>query len=114
MLSAAGEGVGACKVLTPDLDAVIQITVVVADSVEVADTLRARASAGTARGDTVPTSSVWTSFDTTILAVADSSAGLFIGRRVGTASIQALARIQASTDSLRSNPIPVRVTPATP
>ena len=104
---------GACRI-NPDLDAVIQLTVVVADSVEVADTLRARATAGTARGDTVPTSSVWTSFDTTTLAVADSSAGVFIGRQVGITSIQVRTKIQASTDSLRSNPIPIHVTAATP
>lgn len=108
MLSAAGEGMGACKVLSPDLDAVIQITVVVADSVEMADTLRGNASAGTARGDTVPSAFVWTSFDTTVLALADSAAGIYVGREVGSTSIQ------VRTGNLRSNPIPIRVTAATP
>lgn len=94
--------------LTPNFDEIIQITVVVADSVETADTLRAHASAGTARGDTVPSSMVWTSFDTTVLALTDSSAGIYVGRRVGSTSIQ------VRTGNLRSNPIPIRVTAATP
>jgi hypothetical protein len=98
---------GACK-FNPDLDAVIQITVVVASSVEMTDTLRAHASAGTARGDTVPMAFAWTSFDTTILAVADSAAGVFVGRKVGATPIQARA------GTLRSNPIPITVTAATP
>src|SRR5262245_44599184 len=66
MLSAVEGWMGACRI-NPDLDAVIQITVAVVDSVEASDTLRAHASTGTARGDTVPMSFVWTSFDTTIL-----------------------------------------------
>ena len=98
---------GACRI-NPDLDAVIQITVAVMDSVEIADTLRAHASAGTARGDTVPMEFAWTSFDTTILAVADSAAGVFIGRKVGP------TRIQVHAGTLYSNPIPISVTAATP
>ena len=82
---------------------VIQITVVVADSVAVADTLRAHASAANARGDTVPATVVWTSFDTTILALADGTAGVFVGRKVGTTNLQ------ARTGNLRSNPIPIHV-----
>jgi hypothetical protein len=107
MLSAVGEWMGACRI-NPDLDAVIQITVAVADSVGVTDTLRAHASAGTARGDTVPMTFAWTSFDTSTLAVADSAAGVFVGRKVGATPIQ----VRAGT--LRSNPIPIKVTATTP
>ena len=103
ILSAVGEG--ACGTLGADLTQVIQITVLVADTVDVTDTLRAHASAANARGDTVPATLVWTSFDTTILALADSTAGVFVGRKLGTTSIQ------ARTGNLRSNAIPIRVTP---
>jgi hypothetical protein len=98
-------GEGACGTLGPDLTEVIQITVVVADSVPVTDTLRAHASAATAGGDTVPATLVWTSFDTTVLAVADSTAGAFVGRKVGTTSLQ------ARSGTLRSNVYSIRVTP---
>jgi hypothetical protein len=98
---------GACRI-NPDLDAVIQITVAVVDSVEMTDTLRAHASAGTARGDTVPMEFVWTSFDTTVLAVADSAAGVFVGQKVGATPIQVHA------GNLYSNPIAIHVTAATP
>ena len=98
---------GACRI-NPDLDAVIQITVAVVDSVEITDTLRAHASAGTARGDTVPMTFTWTSFDTMFLAVADSAAGVFVGRQVGS------TRIQVHAGNLYSNPVPIKVTAATP
>jgi hypothetical protein len=98
-------GVGlACGTFAPDLNEVIQITVVVADSVPMADTLRAHATAATGRGDTVAATMIWTSFDTTILALADSSAGVFVGRQAGTTGIQ------VRNGKLRSNPIPIRVT----
>ena len=100
-------GVGACDALDPDFSEVVQITVLVPDSVLLADTLRAHATTATARGDTVPATFVWVSFDTTILALADSSAGLFVGRRVGTTGIQTRA------GNLRSNPISIRVTELT-
>jgi hypothetical protein len=97
----------ACGTFAPDLTEVIQITVVVADTVPVTDTLQAHATAANARGDTVPATVVWTSFDTTVLALADSTAGAFVGRQVGATSIQ------ARSGNLRSNPVPIRVT-ATP
>jgi hypothetical protein len=87
------------------LDEVIQITVVVADSVAMTDTLRAHATAATGRGDTVAATMIWTSFDTTILALADGSAGVFVGRQAGKTTA-----IQVRTGNLRSNPIPIRVT----
>jgi hypothetical protein len=100
-------GAGACGTFGPDLTEVIQISVVVANSIAVADTLRAHASAANARGDTVPATVVWTSFDTTVLALPDSTAGIFVGRKVGTTSLQ--ARTVGRPDSLRSNPIPIQV-----
>lgn len=108
ILSAVAEG-AACRAFSPDLSEVIQITVVVRDSVFVADTLRAHATAATARGDTVPATLVWTSSDTTVLAPVDSSTGVFVGQRAGTANIQA-----RTTGDLRSNPIPILVIAAPP
>ena len=72
---------------------------------KVADTLRARAALLTARGDSVAATVSWASFDTTILATADSAKGLFVGRKVGSTSIQ------ARSGNLRSDAAPVRVTP---
>jgi hypothetical protein len=100
-------GEGACGTFGPDLTQVIQISVVVADSVAVTDTLHARAHALTAGGDTVPATFSWTSFDTTILAVADPMAGVFVGRKVGTTSLQ------AQTGDLPSNPIRITVIAST-
>ena len=97
-------GEGACGTLATDANAVVAISVVVTDSVKTADTLRPHATAVTARGDSVPAPFVWTSFDTTILALSDSTAGVFVGRKIGTASLQ------VRTGNLRSNPIPIRVT----
>jgi len=71
------------------------------------DTLRADARTANARGDTVPATVVWTSFDTTILALPDTTAGVFIGQKVGT------TRIQARAGTLRSDPISIRVTAQT-
>jgi hypothetical protein len=105
---AVAEGGEACGTFSPDLTEVIQITVLVADTVVTADTLRAHASAANARGDTVPAAVVWTSFDTTVLALPDSTSGVFVGRQVGTANIQ------ARTGNLRSNPIPIHVTAPAP
>ena len=100
----------ACGAFAPDLSEVIQLTVVVRDSVVVADTLHAHATAATARGDTVSAMVVWTSSDTTVLAPVDSTTGAFVGQRAGTANIQA-----RTTGNLRSNPIPILViAPPTP
>lgn len=102
ILSAIVEG--ACGTLGTDLTRVIALNVTVADSVRQADTLRAHASALTAAGDTVPATIFWASLDTAYLAVADSAAGVFVGKKVGT------ARLQARTGNLRWTPIAIRVT----
>jgi hypothetical protein len=94
----------ACGTFGPNLNEVVQITVIIADSVVLGDTLRGHATAANARGDTVPATVEWASFDTTVIAVVDSNAGVFVGRKVGTTSVQ------ARNDNLRSNPIPIRVT----
>jgi hypothetical protein len=100
---------GACGTFGPNLNEVVQITVIIPDSVVLGATLQGHATAANARGDTVPATIVWTSFDTTVIAVADSNAGVFVGRNVGTTNVQ------ARNDNLRSNPIPIRVTaPTTP
>jgi hypothetical protein len=99
---------GACGTFGPNLNEVVQITVIIADSVVLGDTLRGHATAANARGDTVPATVVWTSFDTTIIAVADSNAGVFVGRKAGTTT-----SVQARIDNLRSNPVPIRVTALT-
>jgi hypothetical protein len=103
ILSAIIEGAAACGTVGTDPTQVIAISVAVDSVVPVADTLRGHATALTARGDTVPATFYWASFDTTILAVADSSAGVFVGRRVARTSIQ------ARNGNLRSNPIPISV-----
>ena len=82
----------------------VAISVAIDSVVLTADTLRGHADALTAGGDTVPATIYWASFDTTILAVADSTAGVFVGRQPGN------TRLQARTGNLRSNPIPIRVT----
>lgn len=87
----------------------IAIEVTVADSVAVADTLRAHAIPRTARGDSVSATISWTSLDTSLLAPVDSTSGEFVGKQAGP------ARIQARTGDLRTNPISITVyTPPAP
>ena len=87
----------------------IALEVAVADSVAVADTLRAHAIARTARGDSVSATISWASLDTNLLAPVDSTSGEFVGKQAGP------ARIQARTGDLRTNPISITVfTPPAP
>jgi hypothetical protein len=99
------EGWG-CAKLGTDLTQVIALSVVVDSTVEATDTLRAHAVAFTAGGDSVTAPIVWASLDTALLGVVDSTTGVFVGRAAG------IARVQARTGSLRSNPIALRVTAA--
>ena len=94
----------ACGTFGADLTRVIALAVTVAGSVRQADTLRAHASALTAGGDTVAATIYWASLDTANLAVADSAAGVFVGKKPGT------GRLQARTGNLRSNTVPITVT----
>jgi hypothetical protein len=78
--------------------------VIVPDSgrVEVLDTLRPHARALNGRGDSTAAQIVWSALDTT-LQVADSLAGVFVGRAAGS------GRIQARAGSLVSNPVTITV-----
>jgi hypothetical protein len=82
---------------------VIAISVIVADSVLQGDTLHAHATVLDAGGDSVVTPIHWTSFDTTIVGVVDSTGGTFVGKNAGTTNIQARA------GALPSNPVPITV-----
>ena len=97
-----------CGNLGTNLDQVIALAVTVSDSVRQGDTLRARAWGVTAAGDSVGRQVAWHSQDSTILAVADSTAGKFVGRNQGTTNIQ------ARSGTLPSNLIVIRVVAARP
>jgi len=93
----------ACGTLDIDLNQPIAIVVTVPNTVEQQDTLRARATTLTAAGDTVVEPVIWSSLDTTLLAVLDSMTGKFLGRRPG--STQILAR----TGTLRSGSLTITI-----
>jgi hypothetical protein len=109
VIAGAGE---ACQLFAPDLSRVIALEIVVDSTVDLGDTLRARAILHTAGGDSTPGDSggtvvYWASFDPNTLAVVDSARGVFLGRAVGPTSLQAWS------GNLRSAPIAVDVrTPA--
>jgi len=99
---------GACGLVSTNFDQVIGLSITnVPGTVAVGDTLKARAVALTAGGDSVSATIYWASFDTTVLAVADSTKGYFVGRMAGATAVQ------ARTGDLRSNSFAVTVT-ATP
>ena len=104
--AAVVEGDWGCGQFGTDFNQVIALSVVVDSTVEEADTLRAHAVALTAAGDSVAATVVWASLDTASLGVVDSANGVFVGRQPG------IARLQARTGTLRSNPIAVKVTAA--
>jgi len=56
-------------------------------------------------GDSVAATFFWSSLDTAIIAVLDSTTGVSLGKSVGT------GRLQARVEELRSSPQPVRVIP---
>jgi len=94
----------ACK-LTPDSGQVVAIEVILPDSgrVEVTDSFFPRARALNGVGDSVPAPVFWSSLDTAIIKVLDSTTGVSLGDSVGT------GRLQVRVDALRSNPQPVTV-----
>lgn len=101
----------ACGTLAgSNLTQVIAISIIVADSVQQGDTLHAHATVLNASGDSVVTPVHWTSFDTTVVGVVDSTAGTFVGKNPGITSIQARA------GTLPSNPVLITVVapPPTP
>ena len=81
------------------------IDLVLPDSgrVELTDTFRPRARALNGIGDSVQAQVFWSSLDTATLAVLDSSTGVSISKLLG------IARLQARTGSLFSNPQNVTV-----
>ncbi len=105
-VTAVVEGGGACGALGTDFGQVIAIDPRVDTSVEETDTLRARAIALTAGGDSMDATFFWGGLDTAILVPVDSTSGKFVGRQPG------IGRIQVRTGTLRSNPIAVKVTAA--
>lgn len=93
----------ACGTLDIDLNQPIAIVVTVPDSVEQQDTLRGHATELTAAGDTVTETVIWSSLDTTLLGVLDSTAGKFLGKRPG------FTQILARTGSLRSGSLTITI-----
>ena len=94
----------ACK-LNPDTSQVIALEVILPDSgrVEVTDSFFPRARALNGAGDSVAASIFWSSLDTAIIEVLDSTTGVSLGKKVGT------GRLQAREEALRSNPQQVTV-----
>jgi hypothetical protein len=94
----------ACKINT-DLDQAVAIEIVLPDSgrVEVTDTFRPSGRALNGLGDSVLAQLYWRSLDTGKLAILDSATGLSLAKVVG------IARLQARTANLLSNPQPVSV-----
>jgi hypothetical protein len=94
----------ACK-LNPDPDEVVAIEVILPDSgrVEVTDSFFPHARALNGAGDSVAAPVFWSSLDTAIIKVLDSTTGVSLGDSVGT------GRLQARVEALRSNPQPVTV-----
>lgn len=94
----------ACQ-LNIDPDQPVAIDVILPDSgrVEITDTFRPRARALNGLGDSVAAQVFWSSLDTALLAVLDSSTGASLAKAVGT------ARLQARVGALRSNPQAVTV-----
>jgi len=102
-------GLLACGTFGTDLNAIIALQVFVPDSgaVEIGDTLHPRARALNGHGDSVAAAIVWSSLDTALVAVVDSTTGATLGKNQG------VGRIQARVGNLRSNPLSIRVqTPA--
>jgi hypothetical protein len=88
----------ACSKLGTDLDDVVAIEIVIPDSMFVGDILTPQARALNGRGDSVAAEIFWSSLDTAVVAVLDSTTGETLGKKAGT------GRLQARTGALRSNP----------
>src|SRR5947199_9171421 len=96
----------ACGRLGPNLDRVVAISVAdVPDSLEELDTLRPIGVALDGRGDPVPATILWATFDTALLTVVNDTTGVMVAR-AGSATP---ARIQASVGDLTSNSIAIRI-----
>jgi len=96
---ATGAG-GACGQLGTDLDQVVALEVFLPDSgrAEVGDTIHLSARALNGHGDSVAAQIYWSSLDTGIVAIVDSTTGATFAKTAGT------GRVQARFGGLRSNP----------
>jgi len=86
------------------LNRVIAIEIRAPDSLEELDTLRPRARALDGHFDSIPATIVWSTLDTAILTVLDSTTGSTLVNHPGTTSGRLLAR----TGTLFSNPLLIR------
>jgi hypothetical protein len=71
--------------------------------VEVTDSFFPSARGLNGSGDSVAATFFWSSLDTAVIAVLDSTTGVSLGKKVGT------GRLQARVDELRSSPQPIQV-----
>ena len=71
--------------------------------VEVTDSFFPSARGLNGNGDSVAATFFWSSLDTAVIAVLDSTTGVSLGKKVGT------GRLQARVDELRSSPQPIQV-----
>lgn len=97
----------ACGKLGTDLDDVVALEITLPDSgrMVVGDTMQPGARALNGRGEAVVAEIFWTSLDTAIIEVLDSTDGRTHAKAAGT------GRLQARTGALRSNPQNVTVQP---
>lgn len=105
MIILAGLVLGACKINT-DVNQVVAIEIVLPDSgrVELPDTFLPTGRALNGLGDSVGGQQLfWTSLDTAIIAVLDSTTGVTLTKTVG------IGRLQARAGNLFSNPQNVTV-----
>lgn len=90
----------ACGQLGTDLDQVVALEVFLPDSgrAEIGDTIHPSGRALNGRGDSVAAQIYWSSLDTAIVAVVDSTTGATFAKGTG------VGRLQARFGGLRSNP----------
>lgn len=90
----------ACGKFGTNLDEVVALEITLPDSgrIDVGGALFPQARALNGRGDSVAAEILWSSLDTAIITVTDSTTGETFGKAAGT------GRLQARTGALRSNP----------
>ena len=98
---AAAAGCGAFG--PPDLNRVIAIEIRAPDSLEELDTLVPHARALDGHLDSVPATFIWSTLDTAVLTVLDSTTGRTVVNHAGNTG-----RLLARTGSMFSNPVVIR------
>jgi hypothetical protein len=94
----------ACKInVDQNQPVAIEITLPDSGRVELTDTFRPRGRALNGVGDSVAAPLYWSSLDTAVFVVLDSTTGVTVPKSVGT------GRLSARTGNLFSNPQPVAV-----